>query len=458
MVLASIDLAVAEGEFVSLIGPSGCGKSTLFNIIAGVQQLTSGTIAIDGDAGTERAGKSGYMPQQPLLLPWRTVEENVMLGLDVRRVPRKKASYAAYELLKRFGLAEFARHYPATLSGGMRQRVALLRTVLFNRSFLLLDEPFGALDALTRLSCQMWLLDLWHEFHSSVLFITHDVRTGASRFTPGGAIGTRVNVPLAEGAKHMKLRRLASYGPAFVLAITLLALWELCVRATQVSPLILPAPTAIIQALVNNWGVIYDNTVQTLLETVLGMGAAILLGLLLAILLDTSSWMRRAIYPWLVVSQTIPIITLALLLLLWLGYTIIPKIIVVTLYCFFPIAIACADGLASAEPDLLNLLRSMRASRWQTLWLVRLPGAMPAFFSGLRIAATYSVTGAIFGEYVGGSKGLGIYMENATNSFAIVLVFAAILVTAVLSIMLFGLVSIIERLALPWYHGAAARK
>ena len=256
----------------------------------------------------------------------------------------------------------------------------------------------------------------------------------------------------------MKLRRLAGYGPAFVLAITLLALWELYVRATQVSPLILPAPTAIIQALVNNWGVIYDNTVQTLLETVLGMGAAILLGLLLAILLDTSSWMRRAIYPWLVVSQTIPIITLALLLLLWLGYTIIPKIIVVTLYCFFPIAIACADGLASAEPDLLNLLRSMRASRWQTLWLVRLPGAMPAFFSGLRIAATYSVTGAIFGEYVGGFKGLGIYMENAANSSAIVLVFAAILVTAVLSIMLFGLVSIIERLALPWYHGAAARK
>jgi ABC-type nitrate/sulfonate/bicarbonate transport system permease component len=100
----------------------------------------------------------------------------------------------------------------------------------------------------------------------------------------------------------------------------------------------------------------------------------------------------------------------------------------------------------------------MRASRWQTLWLVRLPGAMPAFFSGLRIAATYSVTGAIFGEYVGGFKGLGIYMENATNSFATVLVFAAILVTAVLSILLFGLVSVIERLALPWYHGAAARK
>ena len=174
--LASIDLVVNLGEFVTLIGPSGCGKSTLFNIVAGVDQPSSGAVAIDGDAAGARAGKSGYMPQQPLLLPWRTVEENVMLGLDVRRVPRKKAQQEARELLKRFRLAEFAHNYPATLSGGMRQRVALLRTVLFNSSFLLLDEPFGALDALTRLSLQMWLLELWQTFHSSVLFITHDVR------------------------------------------------------------------------------------------------------------------------------------------------------------------------------------------------------------------------------------------------------------------------------------------
>jgi len=174
--LASIDLVVNLGEFVTVIGPSGGGKSTLFNIVAGVDQPSSGVVAIDGDATGVRAGKSGYMPQQPLLLPWRTVEENVMLGLDVRRVPRKKAQQEAQELLKRFGLAEFAHTFPATLSGGMRQRVALLRTVLFNSSFLLLDEPFGALDALTRLSLQMWLLELWQTFHSSVLFITHDVR------------------------------------------------------------------------------------------------------------------------------------------------------------------------------------------------------------------------------------------------------------------------------------------
>ncbi|HEY0757190.1 MAG TPA: ABC transporter ATP-binding protein [Ktedonobacteraceae bacterium] len=174
--LDAVDLEVARGEFVALIGPSGCGKSTLFTIIAGLEQPDAGEVAIDGTISGNRAGKAGYMPQQPLLLPWRTVEENVMLGLDVRRMPRQQSRQQAHELLKRFGLVEFAQHYPATLSGGMRQRVALLRTVLFNAQFLLLDEPFGALDALTRLACQMWLLDLWQGVHASVLFITHDVR------------------------------------------------------------------------------------------------------------------------------------------------------------------------------------------------------------------------------------------------------------------------------------------
>ena len=254
----------------------------------------------------------------------------------------------------------------------------------------------------------------------------------------------------------MKLRRLASYGPAFVLVVTLLALWELYVSTGRISSQVLPAPTAIVRALIDNWDIIYDNTVQTLLETVLGIAAATLLGLLLAVMLDISQWLRRAIYPLLVTSQTIPIIALAPLLLIWLGYDIRPKLIVVTLYCFFPIAVACADGLAGAEPELIKLLHSMRASRWQILWLVRLPGAMPAFFSGLRIAATYSVTGAIVGEFVGAEKGLGIYMQREANSFATVQVFAAILVTAVLSLLLFGLVSVLERIALPWYHGSVA--
>ncbi len=252
----------------------------------------------------------------------------------------------------------------------------------------------------------------------------------------------------------MKLRSFASYGSAFVLLVALLALWELIARANLSLAQVLPSPGAVAQALALNWSTIYDNTIPTLLETVLGLLVATILGLLLAVLLDLSSWSRRAIYPLLITTQTIPIVALAPLLLIWFGFDIGPKVIVVTLYCFFPIAVATADGLASAEPDLLKLLKSMGATRWQILWLVRLPGAMPSFFSGLRIAATYSVTGAIVGEFVGARKGLGIYMILSSNSHAIPVVFAAIFITAVLSLALFGLVSLVERLALPWYRTA----
>ncbi len=249
------------------------------------------------------------------------------------------------------------------------------------------------------------------------------------------------------------LRRVANYGPAVVLTVALLLLWELFVRASQISPRLLPSPIAIMQALFANWDVISGHTLQTLLETVIGLAIATLLGLAIAILLDLSSWTRKAIYPLLVTSQTIPIIALAPLLVIWFGYDLAPKVIIVTLYCFFPIAVSCADGLLGTDADLLRLMQSMRASRWQILWLVRLPGAMPSFFSGLRIAATYSVTGAIVGEYVAAYSGLGLYMEEAAHSFAVVLVFAAVLVTAILSLLLFGFVSLLERIALPWYQG-----
>lgn len=255
----------------------------------------------------------------------------------------------------------------------------------------------------------------------------------------------------------MKLRRLANYGPAFVLFIALLAVWEAWVRSGQISALLLPTPTAIVQALIDNWDIIAAHTMQTLLETVLGLAIAMVLGLLLAVLIDFSDLLRKALYPLLVISQTVPIVALAPLLLLWFGFGLTPKLIVVILYCFFPIVVACADGLLATDQDLLRLLRSMRASRWQILWLVRLPGAMPAFFSGLRIAATYSVTGAIFGEYVGAYQGLGIYMETSTNSHAIVQVFAAIIVSAVLSLLLFGFVSLIEWILLPWRYGATSQ-
>jgi ABC-type nitrate/sulfonate/bicarbonate transport system ATPase subunit len=174
-VLDGVDLDVAADQFVALIGPSGCGKSTLLNIVSGLEQPSSGTVALDGDLAARRLGRIAYMHQRDLLLPWRDVMGNVVLGLEVAGEKTGEARARARSLLPRFGLAGFERAYPASLSGGMRQRVALLRTMLRGQSTILLDEPFGALDAITRGSLQEWLAGVLAEHRRSALLVTHDV-------------------------------------------------------------------------------------------------------------------------------------------------------------------------------------------------------------------------------------------------------------------------------------------
>jgi ABC-type nitrate/sulfonate/bicarbonate transport system ATPase subunit len=174
-VLDGVTLRAGSGEFVALVGPSGSGKSTLLSIIAGLDAPTSGEVALAGDPRAPRLGRVGYMPQKDLLLPWRTALDNAIAGLQARGVPMPQARQAARALFARFGLAGFERSYPHALSGGMRQRVAFARAVLAAGHLLLLDEPFGALDALTRTSMQRWLLDIWTSLEKTCLLVTHDV-------------------------------------------------------------------------------------------------------------------------------------------------------------------------------------------------------------------------------------------------------------------------------------------
>jgi ABC-type nitrate/sulfonate/bicarbonate transport system ATPase subunit len=174
-VLAGVSLCAAAGTFVTIIGPSGCGKSTLFSIICGLQQPDRGEILFDGVPVKQRLGAVGYMPQRDLLLPWRRVLDNVILGPEIHGEDIAVAKREARDLLPLFGLEGFGDSYPAALSGGMRQRAALLRTFLCRKDILLLDEPFGALDAITRNGLQEWLLEVWQRFRYTILFITHDV-------------------------------------------------------------------------------------------------------------------------------------------------------------------------------------------------------------------------------------------------------------------------------------------
>jgi ABC-type nitrate/sulfonate/bicarbonate transport system ATPase subunit len=189
--LAPVTLAIPTGRFVSLIGPSGCGKTTIFNIIAGLLEPSGGRVRIDGVDATGTIGRVGYMLQKDLLLPWRSVIDNVILGMEIQGVPLKAARKRALPLLQRYGLAGFEYLYPSSLSGGMRQRAALLRTLLFDTDVILLDEPFGALDAQTKLAMQEWLMQLWGDFGKTVLFVTHDVEEAIYLSDELHVMGTR---------------------------------------------------------------------------------------------------------------------------------------------------------------------------------------------------------------------------------------------------------------------------
>lgn len=176
--LDNVDLSIETGQFVTLVGPSGCGKSTLFNILVGLLPPDEGgQLYIDGQlkASDHLLGRVAFMPQRDMLMPWRTVLDNAILAAEIDGVPKRVARDRARASMDRFGLCGFEDHHPSQLSGGMRQRVALMRTFLFERDIMLLDEPFGALDALTRALMQRWLLEVWEGARRTVLFITHDI-------------------------------------------------------------------------------------------------------------------------------------------------------------------------------------------------------------------------------------------------------------------------------------------
>ncbi len=237
--------------------------------------------------------------------------------------------------------------------------------------------------------------------------------------------------------------------PSLVLALGVLA-WELLARSLQVPRWVLPPPSAIGQALLRDHRLLWSHLLVTLEEVALGLALAVVLAVVLAMGIVSWRLVERSVYPLVVASQAVPIVALAPLLLVWFGYGLTPKVIVVVLICYFPIAVNLVDGLRGVDAELVDLVRSFGATRWQILRIVRIPAALPAFFSGLRVAAAVSVIGALIGEWVGSSAGLGYLMIRAASQFHTDRVFAAVFVSALVSVALFWSVGILERIVVPW--------
>jgi len=234
------------------------------------------------------------------------------------------------------------------------------------------------------------------------------------------------------------------------LLAALIGAWELYVRTGVVEELILPAPSQVVEALVDDRALLWDDLVVTAIEVLLGTLVAALAGTLLAAGVHASRTLRRAVYPLLAASQTIPIPIIAPLLVVWLGFDLAPKVLLVALVCFFPVAINLYDGLRDTDPDARKLLRSLDATRWQTLRMLELPSALPAAFTGVKIAAAVAVIGAVFAEWAGSSEGLGHALLTANGQLATARAFAATLLLFLLAIALYGAFALLERRVIPW--------
>ncbi len=250
---------------------------------------------------------------------------------------------------------------------------------------------------------------------------------------------------------------LQSLWPPAVVLLAFVALWYGATKGLGTAEDVLPSPDLVLTSTWEDRASLWPAIWETTKEAVLGILLAIVVAVLLAVAIDWSRTVRRSIYPLMVASQTLPIIALAPLVIIWFGFGPGPKVALVALFTFFAVAVGLVQGLASADPDASALLKTMGASRRQLLVRVRLPSAIPQFFTGLKVAVTYSYVAAIVAEFVGAQQGLGVYMTTAKNAFRTDLVFGAVIVTSLLTLALFVLVVALERLAMPWRQPAARR-
>lgn len=246
--------------------------------------------------------------------------------------------------------------------------------------------------------------------------------------------------------------RVAGALAAVAIVLALLGAWELYADAGSVDPLLLPAPHAVATALWVDRGLLWDNLTVTAGEVLLGILVAALAGFACALALHLSLTLRRSVYPLLVASQTVPIPIVAALLVVWLGFDIAPKLVIIGLVSFFPIVVTTLDALARVDPEQLKLLRTLDASRWRVLCHVELPSALPGLFSGAKIAVTVAVIGAVFAEQAGSSAGLGHLVQQAIPQLLTARAYAAVLILSAFAIALFGLLTLAERLLVPWAH------
>ena len=254
-----------------------------------------------------------------------------------------------------------------------------------------------------------------------------------------------------------KLQSITNKLAPVLLVALLLIVWQSVCSAELVPKFMLPSPVDVVTAFIKDFPNLMAQAGTTLTEAIVGLSTGVLLAFCMAFLMDRFNLLHKSIYPLLILSQTIPTVAIAPLLVLWLGYDMAPKIVLIIIVCFFPITVGLLDGFRSADRDTVSLMRAMGASKWQIFRFVKFPASLGQFFAGLRISVSYSVVGAVISEWLGGYGGLGVYMTRVRKSFAFDKMFAVILLISIISLLLMKGVSLLQKAVMPWTRHTLAR-
>ena len=496
--LQSIDLTVAAGEFVSLIGPSGCGKSTLMRLIADLDQPTAGTVRVFGKTASQarRDQDYGIAFQQAGLLPWRTVSGNIELPLELHGTGGRERKARVAELVELVGLTDFADRYPDQLSGGMQQRVAIARSLAEKPSLLLMDEPFGALDEMTRERMQSELVRICAETKAAVVFVTHSIpeavflsdrvavmspRPGRiqqiipMRLGPGAHRGAARGPfllrhghrrsgspaswlagdhrPARSGHPLMRTMSPAAEGTTRIVApvvagALVLGTWQLLVTVGGVDDYLLPSPASIIEQIVQFWPSMLSAAATTGLNALIGLIIGSTLGILLALVAVVSRSIDGMGAPIVAALAVIPIVALAPVLNTMFGAdSQFGRQAIAALASFVPVFINSLRGLRQTLPVHRDLMRSYNARRGQVMRAVTLPTATPFVFTGIRIASSLAVISALVAEYFGGPRGgLGGLISTSAASSAYARAWAYVVAAIVLGLAFYLVTLALERL------------
>jgi NitT/TauT family transport system permease protein len=441
LVLDRLTFQIEPGEFVALLGPSGSGKSSLLRLTAGLDRADAGRLVIEAEQGTV---SRGFVFQEATLIPWRNVLRNTTLPLELQGWEMERAKARAQEELWRVRLMEFAAPCSATAAArdlGCARDDGFVRYALDFRSGISRQPDHCAITAASPHTAGQF--DSAHRnAHSRAphLFCLCG-RSPTHRYGGSDARTRDMNFKT----------KISSLLPPLLPLILGMALAEITVRSGWVPSYLIPAPSEVIRSLIDDRVELAVAAWTTLSSALAGLLLSFTTGTLFAIALSASDLARRAFYPYAVFFQTVPIISIAPLLVIWFGFgqpTVIASAAIVSV---FPIIASTLLGLKSTEPALIDLFTLYSASARQMLYMLKIPFALPQIFSGLRIASGLAVVGAIVGEFIGGG-GLGSVVDSARTQQRIDRVFAAVLISALLGAVLVGAVNLISALTLGSWH------